>query len=124
METLGSRILNLRIDKDIKQNELAQKIGITKSMLSKYENNINIPKSDILSQIADVLETTTDYLLCRTDDNSPLQKSRQSIDMDDYQVKLYNLTNELNTLNKVRVMERANTLFDLQNDLKRKNKRD
>ena len=42
MNTIGSRILNLRADKDIKQSDLANQIGITKSMLSKYENDINI----------------------------------------------------------------------------------
>lgn len=118
MDTLGSRILNLRVDKDIKQNDLANQIGITKSMLSKYENDINIPKADILSKIADVLDTTTDYLLCRTNNSAPLSKSNQIKYLDDYHLKLFLLATELNSTNKIRLIERATTLLELQNQSK------
>lgn len=119
MDTLGSRILNLRSDKDIKQNDLANQIGITKSMLSKYENDINIPKADILSKIADVLDTTTDYLLCRTNNSAPLSKSNQFKFLDDYHLKLFIIATELNNTNKIRLLERAITLLELQNQSKK-----
>ena len=116
MNTIGSRILNLRADKDIKQSDLANQIGITKSMLSKYENDPNIPKADILSKIADVLDTTTDYLLCRTNNSAPLSKNNQIKFLDDYHFKIYNIADELNLANKIRLLERANTLLDLQKE--------
>lgn len=116
MNTIGSRILNLRADKDIKQSDLANQIGITKSMLSKYENDINIPKADILSKIVDVLDTTTDYLLCRTNNSAPLSKNNQIKFLDDYHFKIYNIADELNLANKIRLLERANTLLDLQKE--------
>lgn len=116
MNTIGSRILNLRADKDIKQSDLANQIGITKSMLSKYENDINIPKADILSKIADVLDTTTDYLLCRVNNSAPLSKNNQIKFLDDYHFKIYNIADELNLANKIRLLERANTLLDLQKE--------
>lgn len=119
MNTIGSRILNLRADKDIKQSDLANQIGITKSMLSKYENDINIPKADILSKIADVLDTTTDYLLCRTNNSAPLSKNNQIKFLDDYHFKIYNIADELNLANKIRLLERAiHTRFTKKNKTK------
>ena len=70
MLTLGDRIISLRQDLDIQQKDLAAQIGITKSSMSKYERNINIPNAEILSKIADALNTTTDFLLGRTPSNS------------------------------------------------------
>lgn len=67
-DSLGTRLVNLRTDKHLTQKVIAEKAGITKAMLSKYENNINVPRADILGKLADILETSTDYLLCRTND--------------------------------------------------------
>lgn len=67
-DTLGSRLVNLRTDKHLTQQIISEAAGITKAMLSKYENDINIPRADILGKLADILETSADYLLCRTND--------------------------------------------------------
>ncbi len=67
---LGDRLCALRQEKSLTQKEVSERIGITKAMLSKYENGINIPRADVLADLADVLETSTDYLLCRTGDPS------------------------------------------------------
>ena len=74
------------------------------------------PKADILSKIADVLDTTTDYLLCRTNNSAPLSKNNQIKFLDDYHFKIYNIADELNLANKIRLLERANTLLDLQKE--------
>lgn len=61
--TIGKKILYLREVAGMKQKELADKAGITEATLSRYENDLRQPKSDILSKIASALDTTTDYLL-------------------------------------------------------------
>lgn len=63
MESLGDRIANLRKELDINQKELATKVGITEASLSRYENNLREPKSEIIVRLAKVLKTSTDYLL-------------------------------------------------------------
>ena len=62
--TVGDRIKQLRTSINMPQNELADRVGITKQSLYKYEKNIitNIP-SDKIQLIADVLETTPAYLM-------------------------------------------------------------
>ena len=67
METFGDRIKNLRKEKGLTQQSLADLLFITKSSVSKYEHNINIPENELLQKIADIFDVSIDYLLCRTD---------------------------------------------------------
>jgi len=67
MESTGDRILRLREEKEMKQKELADLVGITEASLSRYENNKRIPNGEIISKIASALGVTTDYLLGLTD---------------------------------------------------------
>lgn len=62
--TIGDRIKKQRESINISQTELAEKIGISKQTLYKYENNIvtNIP-SDKIELIAKVLGTTPSYIM-------------------------------------------------------------
>lgn len=48
-KTIGDRIKNLRESINVLQTELAEKIGVSKQTLYKYENNIvtNIPSYKI-----------------------------------------------------------------------------
>lgn len=67
MET-GRKILNLRCDRKISQQELARACGITPSALSKIEAGINSPRAHVLYRIARNLGVTVEYLL---DDQLP-----------------------------------------------------
>ena len=62
--TVGQRIRTRREELNIGQTELADKVGISKQTLYKYENDIvtNIP-SDKIEKIADHLDTTPNYLM-------------------------------------------------------------
>lgn len=62
--TLGDRIKNRRESLNMSQVDLANKIGVKKQTLYKYENNIitNIP-SDKIENICKVLETSPAYIM-------------------------------------------------------------
>ena len=62
--TIGQRIKEMRLDKNLTQDELAARIHTTKQTIHKYENGIitNIPSSKI-EAIANALNTTPDYLM-------------------------------------------------------------
>nr|WP_307991267.1 helix-turn-helix transcriptional regulator [uncultured Niameybacter sp.] len=61
--SLGLKIKELRKEKKITQQELADKIGRTESSIRKYEKGlIDIPNS-VLSQIATALDTSLQYLI-------------------------------------------------------------
>ena len=62
--SIGKRIKEIRISKNITQDELALKIGTTKQTIYKYENEIvtNIPSQKI-ELISNALNTTPNYLM-------------------------------------------------------------
>lgn len=67
---VGKRIQEIRKEKGLKQEYLAEKTGVKRPNISKYETGeIAIPL-DILKKISKVLDTSTDYLLgitrCKT----------------------------------------------------------
>jgi len=63
MVDFGIRIAKLRTAKGLSQAQLAERIGITKGMVSAYENSIRMPSYPVLIKIAGVFNVTTDYLL-------------------------------------------------------------
>ncbi|MCP1306452.1 helix-turn-helix domain-containing protein [Paenibacillus tyrfis] len=67
-KSMGELIKERRLKLDLKQDELAAKVGINRNVLSSYESNRNIPPSIVLGKIADALKVSVDYLLGRTDD--------------------------------------------------------
>jgi transcriptional regulator with XRE-family HTH domain len=59
----GRKILNLRHDRSITQQDLARLCEITPSALSKIEAGINSPRANIIARIAGRLGVTMEYLL-------------------------------------------------------------
>ena len=45
------------------QAQLANKLGLTKSVISAYETGLRLPSYDILIHIARIYNVSTDYLL-------------------------------------------------------------
>ncbi len=60
---IGEKIRKVRLEQDLTQQELADKVGISRSNIANYEMNANMPSVDILKKIASVLEISADYLL-------------------------------------------------------------
>lgn len=63
MVDFGNNLKTLRLKKNWTQAQLAQKLGITKSVISAYETGIRLPSYDILIHIAKIFNVSTDYLL-------------------------------------------------------------
>lgn len=61
---VGSRIAKLRKDNKMSQEELSEKLFITRQALSKWENGTSIPSIDSLLEISKIFHTTFEYLLC------------------------------------------------------------
>ena len=63
-ETLGQRIKAARVRKNMTQEELAETMRTTKSMISYYENDHGDMKQSMIAEFADILGTTVEYLVC------------------------------------------------------------
>lgn len=59
----GSRLKTLRQNAGMTQKQLADQIGITKSVISFYELRERTPSPDILIKLASIFHVSTDYLL-------------------------------------------------------------
>ena len=68
--TFSSRLKNLRIEKGLRQVDLARAAGVTSAAIGNYENGKREPGIDELILLADCLETTIDYLVGRVGEES------------------------------------------------------
>ena len=70
ISTIGSRISAHRAVKQMTQAELAKKCGIARSSLSNYENDNELPNSDVVIALSKELNLSLDYLLLGHDDET------------------------------------------------------
>ncbi|MCM1156166.1 MAG: helix-turn-helix domain-containing protein [Roseburia sp.] len=63
LQQIGSRLSICRQNKNMTQEELANRLGITPQALSKWERGVSLPDTAMLPDIARMLEVSTDYLL-------------------------------------------------------------
>ncbi|MDD6265126.1 MAG: helix-turn-helix transcriptional regulator [Clostridia bacterium] len=88
------RLRELRASKRLSQEQVAQIIGVTKSTISAYENDLRQPSFEILLKLANLYRVSTDYLLGRTD--------TVSVDLTDLTVAEATLVTELVSAMSVR----------------------
>lgn len=63
MTSVGENIKNIRKKNNITQEELAEKINVTRQAVSNWENGKTEPDIETLSSIAAIFETSTDRLI-------------------------------------------------------------
>ena len=63
MVDFGNTLKTLRLRKNMTQAQLAQKLGLTKSVISAYETGLRLPSYDILIHIARIYNVSNGYLL-------------------------------------------------------------
>lgn len=59
----GDNLRQLRKNRELTQKDFGDKIGLSKAVVSKYENGMGYPSFDMLVRIAQYFGVTTDYLL-------------------------------------------------------------
>lgn len=63
MVVLGEKIKSLRVSRKMTQSELAEKLNVTKSTISSYENDSRQPSYEVLIKISSLFNVTIDSLL-------------------------------------------------------------
>ena len=63
MVDFGNVLKTQRLKDGMTQAQLAQKLGVTKSVISAYETGLRLPSYDILIHIAKLFNVSTDFLL-------------------------------------------------------------
>lgn len=81
---LSENIKNLRKEKGMSQEELASKLNVVRQTVSKWEQNLSVPDSEMLIKIAEVFEVSVSRLLGETveetDTKTELEKISQKLE--------------------------------------------
>ena len=60
---MGEKLKSLRIEKNLTQEQVADRIGLAISAVSSYESGTRYPSYDVLVKLARIFHVSTDYLL-------------------------------------------------------------
>lgn len=120
MQTFGERLRRIRREQFIRQKQLAEHLNIAVSTLSQYENDKRHPNFEILTQISQYFDVSTDYLLGIDDNvNDNISKAIDSIDekLQDrsYHELIHKMTDNLVLMSKhndTKSLKILHTLYD------------
>ena len=62
MTDFGKKLRTLRLQKHMTQTDLAERLSVTKSVVSAYENGNRMPSYDGMILLSRIFHVTTDYL--------------------------------------------------------------
>lgn len=79
----GDKLIALRKKKGLSQEELAEKLGVSRQSVSKWESNNTYPETDKIVQICNIFECTMDDLINDniTDVESIERKNKNNINV-------------------------------------------
>ena len=103
---IGSRIKTKRQEKNLTQKQLAEKIGIVQGMLSTYERNTVVPNGDIVVKLAQVLDTTPNWILCYDDDLD------NNVELGQIEVNILKLVRDLSNEQRLHLLAIAKTFHN------------
>ena len=63
MVDFGGKLKKLRLQEGYTQKQLADKLGVTKSVVSYYELQERYPSPEVLMRLARIFHVSSDYLL-------------------------------------------------------------
>lgn len=66
----GKRLNAVRKERGFTAQQMADKINVTIRTYRNYESGTTSPSLEMLVRIADILDVSTDYLLCRDTDST------------------------------------------------------
>lgn len=107
--TMGSRIKEMRLQKGMTQEQLAEQLFIKKSIVSCYENNHIDIKQSRIEALADILDTTVEYLINGFEQEDPI--------MDEI---IYIMKGIRSQEIKNAILEHVKVMFNLEKNLEEK----
>ena len=72
---VGERILSLRKDNGLNQQQLAELIGVSKDSIRNWEHSRNEPTKDYAKKLGKVFKCSYNYILCIEDEETVVPKT-------------------------------------------------
>lgn len=60
---MGKKLKKLRIERNLTQKQVAERVGVAISAISSYESEVRYPSYAVLVKLATTYRVSTDYLL-------------------------------------------------------------
>lgn len=111
LRAFGKRLRRLREKKELSQQELADAVSTSKSMISAYENAVSDPRQSIVVKLAKALQVSSEELLTGSISQRPSLPKKMQGTLD---AMLH-----LNELGQTRVLEYAKALVNTKDFVKR-----
>ena len=87
--TLSEKIMNLRKKNGWSQEELAERLDISRQSVSKWESGESVPTLEKLIRISEIFEVSTDYLLKDNFKEEKFDRNESSIYMNKIEESSY-----------------------------------
>lgn len=112
MTELAERLIFLMENMDMKQTELADKVGISKQSLYKYLHCKCEPRAEIIARMAKSLNTTADFIVGLTNNPRPFKNDKTSEQHAYKELEFINKFRRLSAEDKIRIEERINIFLE------------
>jgi transcriptional regulator with XRE-family HTH domain len=111
----GARLKQLRIDRDLKQSDLAAILDVSTSAIGSYERCERQPTFELLLKYAQYFNVSIDYMLCNSEEKLTVEAYNQLYTLDlentlaNHSVTLDGI--ELTPADKLRLLDIARVLL-------------
>ena len=89
--TIGEKIYTLRTKSGMTQEQLAEKMGVSRQAISKWESDVSVPELNKLKALASLFHVTLDEMMGEEplgENASVVEKQRENLKSDDKIVNL------------------------------------
>lgn len=107
-----NKIKILREENGWTQNFLAEKMDISRQVLSNYENEINQPSPDMLIKFANIFQCSIDYLLGREDDFGVIAINEKTAELSPDGQELLDMFSALDADYKAQILEYTRYFYE------------
>ena len=109
MSLFGEKLRYIREQRGITQEELAELLGTSKQVISRYEKNQRTPKITIAQKYSEQLNVSLNYLIDDSIEVQNLKKcdASETVTFDDFTYAMHNEAKDLSPENKQKLLELA-----------------
>ena len=110
--TVGQKIYELRNEKHMTQEELAERMGVSRQSVSKWESDTSLPELEKLKALAELFEVSLDKLVnADYAENAESKATPKATASEDFSSDIKIIRNQIDTLNKkVKQLKRGSAI--------------